>query len=103
MARNGVIAGGGFRGYCAARALERALGSVSRVLPIPGLEEHAVGFKTLADVIWLRNHVIGCLEMADATEDPGLQEELLSFVFVGGGYAGVEALAELQDFAAEAM
>src|ERR671935_3028061 len=80
-----------------------ALGSVSRVLPIPGLEAHAVGFKSLADAIWLRNHVVGCLEMADATEDPGLQEELLSFVFVGGGYAGVEALAELQDFAAEAM
>jgi NADH dehydrogenase len=80
-----------------------ALGSVSRVLPIPGLEEHAVGFKTLADAIWLRNHVIGCLEMADATDDPDLREELLSFVFVGGGYAGVEALAELQDFAAEAM
>jgi NADH dehydrogenase len=80
-----------------------ALGSVSRVLPIPGLDEHAVGFKTLADAIWLRNHVIQCLELADATDDPALREELLTFVFVGGGYAGLEALAELQDFAAEAM
>ena len=47
-----------------------ALGSVSRVLPIPGLDEHAVGFKSLADAIWLRNHVIECLELADATDDP---------------------------------
>ena len=80
-----------------------AHGSVSRVLPIPGLDEHAIGFKTLADAIWLRNHVIQCLEMADATDDPEPGEELLTFVFVGGGYAGLEALAELQDFAAEAI
>jgi NADH:ubiquinone reductase (H+-translocating) len=80
-----------------------SFGSVSRVLPIPGLDEHAVGFKSLADAIWLRNHVIGCLELADATDDPRLREELLTFLFVGGGYAGLEALAELQDFAADAM
>jgi NADH dehydrogenase len=80
-----------------------ALGSVSRVLPIPGLNEHAVGFKSLADAIWLRNHVIQCLELADATDDDALRDELLTFLFVGGGYAGLEALAELQDFAAEAM
>jgi NADH dehydrogenase len=80
-----------------------AHGSVSRVLPIPGLDEHAVGFKTLADAIWVRNHVIDCLERADATEDQELREQLLTFFFVGGGYAGLEALAELQDFAAEAL
>ena len=80
-----------------------SLGSVSRVLPIPGLAEHAIGFKSLADAIWLRNHVIECLETADAAEDAGRREELLTFLFVGGGYAGLEALAELQDFAAEAM
>src|ERR671934_1389552 len=51
-------------------ALLLALGSVSRVLPVPGLDRHAIGFKSLADAIWLRNHVIQCLEMADATEDP---------------------------------
>jgi len=80
-----------------------ALGSVSRVLPVPGLDEHAIGFKSLADAIWLRNHVIETLEAANATEDAGRQEELLTYVFVGGGYAGLEALAELQDFAADAM
>jgi NADH dehydrogenase len=80
-----------------------ALGSVSRVLPVPGLSEHAVGFKTLADAIWLRNHVVETLEAANASEDPGRRDELLTYVFVGGGYAGLEALAELQDFAADAM
>ncbi len=80
-----------------------SLGSVSRVLPIPGLAEHAVGFKSLADAIYLRNHVVETLEEANATDDPRRREELLTYVFVGGGYAGLEALAELQDFAADAM
>lgn len=80
-----------------------SLGSVSRVLPIPGLSEHAVGFKSLADAIYLRNHVVETLEEANATDDPARREELLTYVFVGGGYAGLEALAELQDFAADAM
>ena len=80
-----------------------AHGSVSRVLPIPGLADHAIGFKSLADAIWLRNHVIQCMEVADTCDDPGTRQELLTFVFVGGGYAGLEALAELQDFAAEAI
>jgi NADH:ubiquinone reductase (H+-translocating) len=79
-----------------------ALGSVSRLLPVPGLE-HAIGFKSLADAIWLRNHVIETLESANASEDPAMRDELLTYVFVGGGYAGLEALAELQDFAADAM
>jgi NADH dehydrogenase len=80
-----------------------ALGSVSRVLPVPGLSEHAIGFKSLADAIWLRNHVIETLEAANATEDATRRDELLTYVFVGGGYAGLEALAELQDFAADAI
>jgi NADH dehydrogenase len=80
-----------------------AVGSVSRVLPVPGLAEHAVGFKSLADAIWLRNHVVETLEEANATDDPARRDQLLTYVFVGGGYAGLEALAELQDFAADAM
>jgi NADH dehydrogenase len=80
-----------------------ATGSVSRTLPVPGLAEHAIGFKSLADAIWLRNHLIETLEGANAAEDAGRREELLTYVFVGGGYAGLEALAELQDFAAGAM
>src|ERR1700759_3152061 len=80
-----------------------SLGSCSRVLPIPGLTDYAMGFKGLADAIVLRNRVIENLEAANAPTDPQRREELLTFVFVGGGYAGLEALAELQDFAADAM
>jgi NADH:ubiquinone reductase (H+-translocating) len=84
-------------------ALLLALGSVSRVLPVPGLDRHAIGFKSLADAIWLRNHVVETLEAANDSEDAARRDELLTYVFVGGGYAGLEALAELQDFAADAM
>lgn len=80
-----------------------APGSISRLLPIPGLSEHGIGFKSLSDAIYLRNQVIETLEMANATEDAARRDELLTYVFVGGGYAGLEALAELQDFAADAM
>ncbi len=80
-----------------------AFGSVSRSLPVPGLAEHAIGFKSLADAIWLRNQMVETLEQANATEDPDRREELLTYVFVGGGYAGLEAVAELQDFAVDAI
>lgn len=80
-----------------------AVGSVSRTLPVPGLDRHAIGFKSLADAIWLRNHVVETLELANSSEDPAARERLLTYVFVGGGYAGLEALAELQDFASDAM
>src|SRR5438445_4405304 len=68
-----------------------ALGAVSRSLPIPGLAEHGRGFKDLADAIALRNHVLRELEAADAALDRGDAERHLTFVFVGAGYAGVEA------------
>ncbi len=80
-----------------------ALGSISRTLPIPGLAEHAIGFKSLSEAIEMRNRVIRTLEMAETLEDPALRAEYLTYVFVGGGYAGVEGLAELQDFAADAI
>jgi NADH:ubiquinone reductase (H+-translocating) len=74
-----------------------ALGAVARTLPIPGLAEHALGFKSLADAIHLRNHVLRQLELADAALSADDAKRHLSFVFVGAGYAGVEALAELSD------
>jgi NADH dehydrogenase len=80
-----------------------ALGSVSRTLPIPGLAEHATGLKSLADATALRNQVLNCLDIAESLEDQSLREEYLGFVFVGAGYAGVEGLAELQDFATQAI
>ncbi|HEY7891153.1 MAG TPA: NAD(P)/FAD-dependent oxidoreductase [Solirubrobacteraceae bacterium] len=80
-----------------------ALGSVSRTLPIPGLAEHATGFKSLSDATALRNRVLSCLDIAESLEDSLARREYLTFVFVGAGYAGVEGLAELQDFAAEVI
>ncbi|PZS31383.1 MAG: NADH dehydrogenase FAD-containing subunit [Pseudonocardiales bacterium] len=78
-------------------------GSVSRLLPIPGLAERGVGFKTIGEAIYLRNHVLSCLDLAASTNDRDQRRRALSFVFVGGGYAGVEALAELEDMARYAL
>jgi len=80
-----------------------ALGSISRALPIPGLKEHGVGFKTLSDAIALRNQIINTLERAESVEDEAGRRALLTYVFVGAGYAGLEGLAELQDFAADVV
>ena len=80
-----------------------ALGAVARTLPVPGLAEHALGFKDLADAIHLRNHVLRELEAADAELEHTRAAAHLTFVFVGAGYAGVEALAELSDLVADAL
>jgi NADH dehydrogenase len=80
-----------------------ALGSTSRTLPIPGLAEHALGFKTLSEAITLRNRLLQTLEQAEVEDDPAVRRELLTYVFVGAGYAGVEGFAELQDLAADAI
>jgi NADH dehydrogenase len=80
-----------------------AIGSVSRTLPIPGLAEYGLGFKSLPEAIQLRNHVLRTLEIAETLEDPAERRKWLSYVFVGAGYAGLEGLAELQDFAADVI
>jgi NADH:quinone reductase (non-electrogenic) len=80
-----------------------APGSWARVLPIPGLAEHGVGFKTVQEAIWLRNHVLSRLDVAAETDDPERRRAAMTFVFVGGGYAGVEALGELEDLARDAL
>jgi NADH dehydrogenase len=85
------------------RDLVVALGSISRALPIPGLADHALGFKNLADAIYLRNHVLQRLEAADAARGEANRSAELTFVFVGAGYAGVEALAELSDLVRDAL
>jgi NADH dehydrogenase len=79
-----------------------AVGSVARVLPIPGLAEHALGFKDLVDAVHLRNHVLRRLEVAAGALDRDEQRRQLTFVFVGAGYAGVEALGELSDLVHDA-
>ncbi|HEY3753654.1 MAG TPA: NAD(P)/FAD-dependent oxidoreductase [Pseudonocardiaceae bacterium] len=76
-----------------------ALGSVARLLPIPGLAERGISFKTIGEAIYLRNHVLSRMDLAASTLDPQLRKRLLTFTFVGGGFAGIESLAELEDMA----
>src|SRR3954465_7395227 len=83
--------------------LVMAAGSVARTLPIPGLAEHGIGFKNVGEAIYLRNHVLARLDAASSTDDPAVRQRALTFTFVGGGYAGVEAFAELEDLARYAI
>jgi NADH dehydrogenase len=80
-----------------------ALGSVSRIFPIPGLVEYGVGFKTIEEATALRNRIIHNMELAEGLDDPFDRRAYLSFVFVGGGYAGLEGAAELQLFANDVL
>ena len=77
------------------------VGSVSRTLPVPGLAEHALGFKSLPEAIGLRNRLVRSLEIAETIDDLERRKQYLNYVFVGAGYAGLEGIAELQDFAAD--
>ncbi|QTE28880.1 NAD(P)/FAD-dependent oxidoreductase [Pengzhenrongella sicca] len=78
------------------------LGSVARTLPIPGLADVGIGFKNVEEAIALRNHVLNRIDLASSTWDPELRRKMLTFVFVGGGFAGIEALAEVEDMARDA-
>lgn len=75
-----------------------ALGEVTNFYGMPGMLENARPFRTLADAIALRNHLIHVLEEADVEEDSDLRRKLLTFVVGGGGFSGVEVLAELNNF-----
>lgn len=75
------------------------LGSVARTLPIPGLADEGIGFKNVEEAIAVRNHVLGRIDAAASTWDPDVRRRMLTFVFVGGGFAGVEAIAEVEDVA----
>ncbi|MEU9888111.1 NAD(P)/FAD-dependent oxidoreductase [Sphaerisporangium sp. NPDC051011] len=80
-----------------------AAGSISRTLPIPGLADAAIGFKTVGEAIALRNRVLALFDRADSTEDEQVRRRALTFVVVGAGFAGVEALAELEDMGRDAV
>ncbi|WP_086787547.1 NAD(P)/FAD-dependent oxidoreductase [Crossiella equi] len=78
-------------------------GAVARTLPVPGLAEHGIGFGSVGEAIHLRNHVLTRLDVAAGTTDPVLRRRALTFVVVGGGYAGVEVFGELEDMARAAL
>lgn len=80
-----------------------ALGAVTRTFPTPGLAENGVGFKSVEEATYVRNRILGNIEKAAATDDPAERAKLLTILFVGGGYTGVEALGELNDAANAAV
>jgi NADH dehydrogenase len=75
-----------------------AMGSVVPSFGVPGVEEHALGYKWLEDGIVLRDHIVDAAEHADHEADPAERRRMLTVCVVGGGYTGVELIAELQDF-----
>ncbi|OIV38847.1 NADH dehydrogenase [Mangrovactinospora gilvigrisea] len=79
-----------------------SLGAVSRTFPIPGLAENGIGVKSVEEAIGLRNHVLAQMDKADSTTDPEIRKKALTFCFVGGGFAGAETLAEVEDMARDA-
>jgi len=80
-----------------------ALGSVTDFRGVPGLPEHALPFKTLADSVRIRNHVIHVLEQSSVVRDPDLRRTMLTFVVAGGGFSGTEVAAALNDFVRKAV
>ena len=103
VARTAAIEAEGGPQTIAWREIVFALGAVPRTVPVPGLADHGLSFKSLPDAINLRNHVLRELEAADSEQDDAARRAHLSFVFVGAGYAGVEALAELSDLVDDAL
>ena len=75
-----------------------ALGGITPSFGIPGVDAHALNYKSLEDGVLLRDHLIDLAEHADHEPDPATRRRLLTICVVGGGYTGVELIAELQDF-----
>jgi NADH dehydrogenase len=80
-----------------------ALGNVTDFRGVPGLREHALAFKTLADAVRIRNHVINALEQASIVRDEQARSTMLTFVIAGGGFSGTEVAAALNDFVRRAV
>jgi NADH dehydrogenase len=80
-----------------------ALGNVTDFRGLPGLPEHALPFKTLADAVRIRNHVINVLEQSSIVRDAEVRRTMLTFVVAGGGFSGTEVAAALNDFVREAV
>jgi NADH dehydrogenase len=75
-----------------------AIGGTTPTFGIPGVETYALNYKSLQDALLLRDHIIDLAEHADHEPDPEVRRRMLTVCVVGGGYTGVELIAELQDF-----
>jgi NADH:ubiquinone reductase (H+-translocating) len=73
-----------------------APGGITRTFNIPGVAEHGLGLKTLAEAAYLRDHVLRELDAADAADDPSRRRACCTFVVVGAGYSGTETAAQMQ-------
>lgn len=80
-----------------------ACGSVTRLLSVPGVAEHALGFKSIAEALYLRDHILGQLELAEQTDDPEERRARTTFVVVGAGYTGTEVAAQCSAYTADAL
>ena len=78
-------------------------GSVTRAFPIEGLAENGIGLKTIEEAVAVRNWVLERIEVASLTTDEEAKRRALTFVVVGGGYAGTETIAEIEDMARSAV
>ena len=86
----------GDHGRLAYDRLVLAVGSVNKLLPIPGVTEYAHGFRGLPEALYLHDHVVRQIELAELTEDPAEQRARTTFVVVGAGYTGTEVAAHGQ-------
>src|SRR3712207_2994572 len=71
-----------------------AVGSVNKLLPIPGVNEHAHGFRGISEALYLRDHMTRQVELADVTDDPAERAARTTFVVVGAGYTGTEVAGQ---------
>ncbi|GGS34598.1 NAD(P)/FAD-dependent oxidoreductase [Actinokineospora fastidiosa] len=79
------------------------VGSVTRLLSVPGVAEHAIGFKSVAEGIYVRDHVLRQLELAEQSDDPAERAARATFVVVGAGYTGTELVAQGQELTRQAL
>src|SRR5262249_48805755 len=80
-----------------------ALGTLDNFSVVRGLQEHGLHCKTLGDALVVRNRLIHLLEEADSEPDAALRRQMLTFVMAGGGFSGVEAIAEVNDFVGDVV
>ncbi|MEV4726376.1 NAD(P)/FAD-dependent oxidoreductase [Micromonospora humida] len=88
----------GERGQLAYDRLVLCVGSVNKLLPIPGVTEYAHGFRGLPEAVYLHDHVVRQIELAEQAQDPAEQQARATFVVVGAGYTGTEVAAHGQLF-----
>jgi NADH:quinone reductase (non-electrogenic) len=84
----------GGRGTLGYDRLVIAAGSVNKLLPVPGVNEHAHGFRGIAEALYLRDHIVRQIEMADNAADEDERAARTTFVVVGAGYTGTEVAAQ---------